>query len=936
MIPILIALLFLIGEWLLWYGLPRITRHSADPRRTNPNIRPLLFLRIAALICLLLALFGTSIPLPGRRQNRAILIDISSSLGSAHSAQERSIALSILDVMKAGDSAAIITFSGSASLVSGLQPVSSVKETLANANLSDMGNNDQTDVRTALNLANRILTGAGGSSSIILITDGRTTVGGSLEDIAADSLPFPIHSIAISGQGGGVVSRGMYVPSSLRAGDSVTVKWKLESDRTGEIEARIKMDDTVVSRQKIKLVKGSSVAEIPAGTAVDGFHRIDLEAFDEDGTLIPQLESTALLNVKGRPSVFLVGGVPGESALAKALRIQGLEVQEGPVSILPEKSGGYTECSAVILDNVPAIDLNDSQQSELRDYVSSGGGLLVVGGNLAFGMGEYYTTKLEDMLPVQTDTRQRIFFTHSQILFLLDHSGSMSDKVGSTTKLQAAIQGIEMSLDHMNPADEVGILSFDSSSTWLLPFTQAKEKKTIRDSLATVPEGGGTALYSALDEMAESFRTSGPARRHVILITDGQDSITEGNLLDLSQRLEYLGVGMTTIGIGNEINDTLLRELADRSNGQFYRAEAETLPLMIDKETTRVSRDLIQQGNFKPRVVRSGGPIENLETSIPNIEGYLITKAKPMADVYLDVQGNPPVAAEGVKSEPAGFDPLLASWHFGNGTVSVFTSDSGRNWLGEWSGKPVYNIFWSQLVKSLERSGNSIGLQADVQVESSRARLSVEAVGKNRILESGLQLVAGDGKQLVNLNETAPGRYEADIPLDSTGLVQFTVRDLGGSSIIPVWAWNPSGMETAFKNADIPGLGQLSAKSGGELLPESGIIPPPAGVSLEWVSLVMFLLILTLCLFLVELGMRSTMLGQMKMAFALFAEWWQLQMHRFDRGTEQSDQSHLTTAEDQEKTLNAYNYLARQYARRMAQEQGEAEKNARSSEVPPE
>ena len=87
----------------------------------------------------------------------------------------------------------------------------------------------------------------------------------------------------------------------------------------------------------------------------------------------------------------------------------------------------------------------------------------------------------------------------------------------------------------------------------------------------------------------------------------------------------------------------------------------------------------------------------------------------------------------------------------------------------------------------------------------------------------------------------------------------------------------------------------------------------------------MFLLIAAVCLFLVELGMRSTMLGQLKMAFTLFAVWWQLQMHRFDRKTEENNQSKMTTDEDQKKTMNAYQYLARQYAARMAQEQSEGE-----------
>lgn len=917
-IPILLALIFLVAEWLMWYGLPR----SADKR-----IRPLLYLRIASLACLLLAILGSSIPLPSGKQNRVVLIDVSPSLGIEGTTREREIALSVLNGMKAGDRAAIVTFSGTASPLSILQNPSLAKETLKSANLTGAIKDDETDVSSAIKLANKILTGESGNSSIILITDGRTTTGGSLEDIAADSLPFPIHSIALGGQGGGVFSRGLDVPSSLRAGDTISLKWKLESDRAGEIEARIKLDGIVVNRQIIKLENNTFTAELNAGRAEDGAHSIELEAFDENGNSLPQLESTALLNVEGKPTILQVNGNSGPSPLAGALRVQGLEIREGSAAMLPEKSEGYADCSAVILNNVPAVELSDAQQTELRDYVASGGGLLVVGGNRSLGMGDYFSTKLEDMLPVRTDSRQRIFFTHSRILFLLDHSESMSDTVGSVTKVQAAIRGIAASLDHLNPMDEVGILSFDSSTTWLLPFTPVKEKQTILNSLTSVPNGGGTAIYRALDDMAEAFRASGPERRHVILLTDGQDSIGEGNFLDLSQRLEYLGVGVTAIGIGNDINETLLRELADRSSGEFYRAEADTLPALIDKETTRVSRDLIQEGNFAPRVVRSGGPIENLEASIPNISGYLVTKAKPMADVYLDVKSNPPAAVDGGTVEPTGFDPLLASWHFGNGTVAVFTSDSGTAWLKAWSGKQTYSVFWSQLVKSLERSGKSVGLKADVKVESSRARLTVEAIGKNRTLESGLQLVAGDGKQLVNLTETAPGRYEADIPLEGTGLVRFTVRDLGGSTTMPVWAWNPPNMEMAFTNADIPGLDNLSAKSGGVLLPSSAAIPPPAHSSLEWVSLVMFLLISAVCLFLVELGIRSTMLGQMRMALALLAEWWQSQLHRFDRRPEAENASTSTTDEDQKKTMSAYQYLARQSARRMEREEKDKEEN---------
>lgn len=609
-----------------------------------------------------------------------------------------------------------------------------------------------------------------------------------------------------------------------------------------------------------------------------------------------------MIKISGPAKILLLYDKTPEPALSRALRIQGIAVVEMSITSLGETPEALDNYTTVILDNVPAPYLTDRQQIVLHDYVTGGGGLLVIGGDSSLGRGEYYASRLEEMLPVETDTRQRLIFNRAMILFVIDQSGSMSDIVGETSKLTACLQGVAAAVKELNPQDEVGLLAFDSTPTWILPFTPAAKKTTITDALAQLgSEGGGTDMGAAMREIISEFSTTGPIRRHVIFFTDGNTG--DGNFQLMSTQLKKLGVTITTVGVGEEINLPLLQNMARWGDGKFYRATLDKIPQIFQKEMIRVTRDLIQEGLFYPKVQTPAAFLNDLtgvEPNLPPIRGYLITKPKSFATIYLNT------------GKTGKNDPLLSVWRYGNGQVAVFTSDSGGRWLAPWSGTQAYNLLWSRVVRLIERSNPAVGLRASAQVEGDNAAIVVEAIGPDNRLQTGLFLTGrlkGEKSQPFNLTETAPGRYEAQVPLSGSGIQQFEIYNSRSHEWATGWVWKPAGAEFSELGPNLNLLKQISGATGGSMVSLHSFDLPIQSWGWAPYGLKIWLVILALALLVIELGYRSVSLGQMKMARAVFNAWWAIQMRLIElvRGTKNEEDQ---TEQEHKQTMDAYRYLA--------------------------
>lgn len=924
----LLAILFAIP--ILWPEL-LIKRHVKAPNpeaalghttQSKKGFRRLSRLRAIAVCAAILALAGTVVFIPTKNRRIVALLDLSASISPAQVEVSRRALLDLLGRLNPGDRAAVVTFASEPQLTAAFETPQRLGALLKTAELK-APRTGATNLEAAVRLGSRMLGDAGGNRCLLLLSDGRPTAGGTDLAAMARDAGIPIYTLGVGSGGGSLITRELKVPEVIHLRERVLVRWEVDSDREREVIATIRLNQRTIGRERVRLTAGRNTVLLPVQVQEPGIHRFEIQVSDAAGKIQSQASSAGLLQVTGPARVLVIHGDSSNSPLTRVLTTQGMEVTRQGAAGIPENSGGLVGYGAVVLDNVPALYINEAQQNALQGFVAGGGGLLVVGGDASLGRGEYYATGLEDLLPVQTDTRQRLFFNRANILFVIDHSGSMSEMVGKTSKQLAAMQGVAAAIEELNPQDQVGILSFDVEATWVLRFTPARQKNLIRSALSRIGQGGGTDMSTAMEEVVKGFATVGPVRRHVVILSDGQTNNADFNRI--CRKLKNLGVTITTIGIGEEVNEPLLKDIARWGDGQYYRAQLDQIPKVIRKETVRVTRDLIQEGIFYPQIKTSAPFLAGTAWNRLPVKGYLITKPKSLATVFLGIGKN---------------DPLLASWRYGNGKVAVFTSDSGNRWLAAWSGSSNYNQLWSQTIRSVERAAIDTGLMVTARAEAATAVVAVEAIGTDRRLRSGLQLTgtAMDEPQTGTTNdetgnstgdnfvftETAPGHYEAKVPLTSSGLKQFQVREEQSGDWSVGWLWNPPGLEMLSSGPDRAFLENIAAATGGGLLTVANPVLPTPGWAWRKVSLHNWLILFALLCFLTELGIRSTSLGQVTMARAVFSAWWEGQRRIIEMIRGGRKESEEREKQSRDNIYEAYRYLAERARRQREEEQKNA------------
>jgi Ca-activated chloride channel homolog len=159
------------------------------------------------------------------------------------------------------------------------------------------------------------------------------------------------------------------------------------------------------------------------------------------------------------------------------------------------------------------------------------------------------------------------------VVFLVDVSGSMGGESITQAKL-----AMRLCLRHLSEGDQFDILPFSTGFSHfsdavgsarhggekhLVPFTQST-LKAADDFVGALQANGGTEILSPL--LAASKLLSGVKRdRIIVLLTDGQVGNEAQILTEMGK--EPPGTRVYTFGIGTNVSDWLLRELARRTKG---------------------------------------------------------------------------------------------------------------------------------------------------------------------------------------------------------------------------------------------------------------------------------------------------------------------------------------------------------------------------------
>ena len=156
--------------------------------------------------------------------------------------------------------------------------------------------------------------------------------------------------------------------------------------------------------------------------------------------------------------------------------------------------------------------------------------------------------KKNDFLVEEDGRRQELsHFDHNvdtpvSVGIVLDTSGSMR------TKLDTATNAVDRFVRTIHPDDDIFLMAFNNEVYLLQDFTNDRSK--LRKALRYTDSAGGTALYDALEEALAKIRFGANNKRAILLVTDGQDTISQASFAQVRQRIRESELLVYSLGIG--------------------------------------------------------------------------------------------------------------------------------------------------------------------------------------------------------------------------------------------------------------------------------------------------------------------------------------------------------------------------------------------------
>lgn len=641
---------------------------------------------------------------------------------------------------------------------------------------------------------------------------------------------------------GEVAVRDLRVPDKVRVGEPFNLHANIFSSRAQKVRATLKQGEAINGLDGVRAVDlspGDNDVTFKSVVRVAGDVTYALELSDVPEDRFRENNRFAVsVAVPGRPSVLYVeGNTQRANYLASALSAQEFDVDVRSPRELPSSIRELERYDFVILSDTPAEAVTLTQQDAIESYVRDlGGGFLFAGGEAGFGLGGWYHTTIERILPVRMDAEKRRDEPQVAMCLVIDRSGSMAGM-----PIEMAKAAAKATADTLSSDDMLEVIAFDSEPTRIVRMTAAKHRARIQNDIARIQSGGGTEIFPALDAAYQSLTTTRARRKHVILLTDGQ-APSQG-IRDLTQAMAAEGITITTVGLGGGVDEALLRTIADLGGGRLYKvADARQLPRVFTRETEMVSRNSAVEEYFQPKVSTPADFLRGVDIgAAPFLHGYVATKMKP------------PPAQQILESEIG--EPLLARWHVGLGWSLAWTSDVKNLWSVEWLRWPGYGQFWGQLVREHMRSKKrqNYDMRAEIDPATGHVRASIDAVTGDDRFQNGLDaklVVTGPqpsgASRNVAMKQTAPGRYEADFPLDRFGSfllrasLEKSVDDgKGNAKSVQVaesfgHVTNPYPREYLALAPDLVTLSRAALVTGGRMNPDVPQIFDPAGETIRY------------------------------------------------------------------------------------------------------
>jgi Ca-activated chloride channel homolog len=841
LIPPGLALLF-------WFDLKSTHPMPAGRRRFLFLVRSLL------LILAAVALASPAKLLTSRDQSVLFLLDHSRSEGEAGLKSVYDTARTLSDGLGSGATVGYLATGEEGRLL--VNPGAKEFPDLAKASALMETIGASSNFERGVQLARGLFPG-GSSRHLVLVGDGVETRGSLLEAAKEAAVAgIKIHAIGVSGeiQPDVRITRLTSSQSRLNEGASLELEAIIEGSLTGPGRVRLFENGVQVEEDAVDLVAGETLVQrfkrVPEKRNIYNY-RVVIEGFEGRDSIPENNEALSIVDVRGRALYLYVEGEEGESHyLVDAMGREGIRLDVRTPEGLPESLQELAGYDGIILSDIPAHRIGEARMTAIRDYVEKlGGGFVMIGGMNSFGVGGYFRTPIEEVLPVKLKAPDQEESQSSALALVIDRSGSMSGQKIEICKA-AAVASAEL----LSSKDFIGVYAFDSQVHEVVPMTKVTSTSTIAAQIALIGSGGGTNIYPGMVKGREELSKVKAKVKHMIVLTDGQSS-GEGYQA-LASQCHAEGITISTVAVGAGAQVGLLQSIAAAGGGQSYvTMDPNSIVRIFTQDTLTHTGRMIREEAFEPRLVEAHPMLRDwVDGDAPPLLGYVKTNRKATAQVPL-------VTDTG--------DPLLAHWRFGLGKVTAFTSDCKSRWAALWvTDWPGYSALWSQILREtarppqglnmdlrLEEMGSDVKIVVDLAEDAGTRRngATVEAevfhVPANA-LGSGMKAVAS-----LTLEQEGPGWYGSQFRPADSGV--YLVRARAGSQIVSAgYVHNPSG-EVATGRVDEALLREVCKITGGTYLESADQPLELTGTDVaRYVELWPYLMMAFLGVFLLDLFIR--------------------------------------------------------------------------------
>ena len=817
-------------------------------------------LRCLLLLSLCLALSSPTVIERETKESLIALVDVSGSIPKDAS---QKMAQSLSQFSVKNRDIEVISFASSASqptTLSGKLSAKTLEETIFESS-SDI-------VRDETNIASALETAAKRSKStpILLFTDGFSTTGNAAKvsrRMGLQSKPvFPILLEADTFSREGLAISSLFSAVTAQAGDRekiyASIKNSLSESQNTVVE--FWLEDKKLSERKLVVEAGKEERlEILTPELKGGLQRIRAVLRNSDGTSSTRHR---WISVKEKSKLLVLhGGNEDKSQLYELIRLKGYSAEHIVTDGSSKVPVDFSRFSAVVINNVAKRQLPNGFLESLNSFAKKGGGVLLVGGDKSYGLGDYIKTPLEKLSPLKfkpPQTKKKRLKV--AVALVMDKSGSM----GEQGRLLAAKRAAVLSVESLKDEDYITVIGFDHAPFLLVDISTVRDaKQEISKRLQSLTPSGQTNLLPALGMARQKLIRSRASRKHMIVLSDGQFSNSNSIYLNEINELKRESITISTVALGSEADLPFLRYLAQTGNGAFHHTlDPSRLPeIFVEDIKGATGEETMAERQLFPVGIGPGGLSSTRVKGYPVLKGFVETLPKKGSTLELITKRDKKIY------------PILASWRYGKGRVAAFTSDANGRWSQRWLRWPKFVTFWNDILDWIRSgaTGRVADIDFDLRYSLSQGVLSFELVVYDENLRNAppppivSTIIAPRGEQSSpSFSAAAPGRFKAEISNPESGDYKLSIR-YGTTDLPPIGITlhDDSFGERSGRGINYAALEAMAKNSGGALNPEPGELKLSKSESMTKRALYLPLLALAFILVLLEAVVRERLLPKL-------------------------------------------------------------------------